>query len=255
MNYLERRAPRICGWARALRSDSTRRSFPARTRHLPLSTSTPPTRGLPCSRSPLHLSAQSRSVWRETGPAECPTVLQAIIARLSAQGPLAHEVWLPPLSAPPALDAVLHGFEPTAALTAPIGIVDRPFEQRRTPLVVDLAAAAGNVALVGAPQSGKSTALRTLITALAVTTTRDSCSSTASISAAVRWRRCASGRTSVPLQGARISSEYATPSPDSKPSFDHARRFFVSTASNPWRTTGGSRPRAIHAVTDSAMSF
>ncbi len=54
-------------------------------------------------------------------------------------------------------------------MTAPIGIVDRPFEQRRTPLVVDLAAAAGNVALVGAPQSGKSTALRTLITALALT--------------------------------------------------------------------------------------
>ncbi len=36
-------------------------------------------------------------------------------------------------------------------------------------MIVDLAGAAGNVALVGAPQSGKSTALRTLITALAVT--------------------------------------------------------------------------------------
>ena len=51
----------------------------------------------------------------------------------------------------------------------PIGIVDRPFEQSRTPLIVDLSGAAGNVAVVGAPQTGKSTALRTLITALAAT--------------------------------------------------------------------------------------
>ena len=57
---------------------------------------------------------------------------------------------------------------PAPALTAPIGVVDRPFEQRRTPLIVDLSRAAGNVAVVGAPQSGKSTALRTLVTALAV---------------------------------------------------------------------------------------
>ena len=51
----------------------------------------------------------------------------------------------------------------------PIAIVDRPFEQCRTPLMVDLSGAAGNVAVIGAPQSGKSSALRTLITALAAT--------------------------------------------------------------------------------------
>jgi len=77
-------------------------------------------------------------------------------------------VWLPPLGSAPALDTVLQIAGPVPALTAPIGVVDRPFEQRRTPLIVDLSRAAGNVALVGAPQSGKSTALRTLITALAV---------------------------------------------------------------------------------------
>src|SRR5206468_3709290 len=38
----------------------------------------------------------------------------------------------------------------------------------RTPLIVDLSRAAGNVAVVGAPQAGKSTAVRTLVTALAV---------------------------------------------------------------------------------------
>jgi DNA segregation ATPase FtsK/SpoIIIE, S-DNA-T family len=95
------------------------------------------------------------------------TVLQTVVERLSGYGPRAHEVWLPPLGAAPALDTVLR--EPMPPLTVLIGLVDRPFEQRRTPLVVDLSGAAGNVAVVGAPQSGKSTALRTLITALAVT--------------------------------------------------------------------------------------
>jgi S-DNA-T family DNA segregation ATPase FtsK/SpoIIIE len=96
------------------------------------------------------------------------TVLQTVVDRLSGLGPRAHEVWLPPLGPAPALDDLLSDFE-APALTVPIGIVDRPFEQRRTPLTVELAGSAGNVAVIGAPQSGKSTALRTLITALAIT--------------------------------------------------------------------------------------
>jgi DNA segregation ATPase FtsK/SpoIIIE, S-DNA-T family len=104
----------------------------------------------------------------ETNPGARPTVLQAIIGRVSGHGPPAHEVWLPPLGSAPALNTVLRDAGPVPALMAPIGVVDRPFEQRRTPLIVDLSRAAGNVALVGAPQAGKSTALRTLITALAV---------------------------------------------------------------------------------------
>jgi S-DNA-T family DNA segregation ATPase FtsK/SpoIIIE len=95
------------------------------------------------------------------------TVLQTVVERLSGYGPRAHEVWLPPLGVAPALDTMLR--ESMPALTVSIGLVDRPFEQRRTPLIVDLSGAAGNVAVVGAPQSGKSTTLRTLITALAVT--------------------------------------------------------------------------------------
>ncbi|ORW12126.1 secretion protein EccC [Mycobacterium kyorinense] len=97
------------------------------------------------------------------------TVLQTVVDRLSGLGPRAHEVWLPPLGASPALDSVLRGFDTAGHLTVPIGIVDRPFEQRRTPLTVELAGSAGNVGVIGAPRSGKSTALRTLITALAAT--------------------------------------------------------------------------------------
>jgi DNA segregation ATPase FtsK/SpoIIIE, S-DNA-T family len=107
------------------------------------------------------------------------SVLQMVVDRVSGCGPRAHEIWLPPLGAAPALDTLLPDVPAigkhtvagtsTPALTVSVGVVDRPFDQRRTPLTVDLSGAGGHVAVVGAPQSGKSTALRTLIAALAVT--------------------------------------------------------------------------------------
>lgn len=96
------------------------------------------------------------------------TVLQEVLDGLCRQGPPAHPIWLPPLDEAPAL-ADLLGDGSFAALSVPVGIVDRPFDQARTPLLVDLSGAAGNVAVVGAPRTGKSTALRTLILALATT--------------------------------------------------------------------------------------
>ena len=58
--------------------------------------------------------------------------------------------------------------EAQGMLRAVLGIMDRPFEQRRDPLWADLSGAAGHVAVVGAPRSGKSTVLRTLISSLAL---------------------------------------------------------------------------------------
>src|SRR5690606_31278506 len=56
-------------------------------------------------------------------------------------------------------------------LWLPIGVIDKPYEQRRDVLLVDLAGAQGNMAVVGGPQSGKSTTLRTVIMAAAATHT------------------------------------------------------------------------------------
>lgn len=102
------------------------------------------------------------------------TVLQMVLDRLSGLGPRAHEVWLPPLGAAPTLDTLVHAGGGTTdtspgGLRVAIGIVDRPFDQCRTPLMLDLSGGAGNIAVIGAPQSGKSTALRTLMMALAAT--------------------------------------------------------------------------------------
>ncbi|OBI34916.1 type VII secretion protein EccCa [Mycobacterium colombiense] len=98
------------------------------------------------------------------------TISGAVLDRLSGQGPSAHRVWLPPLGPAPALCTVLADVACTpGGLAVPIGTVDRPLDQCRAPLMVDMSGAAGNLAVIGAPQSGKSTALRTLITALAAT--------------------------------------------------------------------------------------
>lgn len=105
---------------------------------------------------------------RDREPVRGPSLLQAILDRLEHQGPPAHQVWLPPLDAAPWLRELLADRAP-GPLTVPVGVVDRPYEQCRAPLLVDLSGAAGNVAVVGAPRSGKSTALATLITALAAT--------------------------------------------------------------------------------------
>jgi len=112
------------------------------------------------------------------------TLLDVLVQRMENQGPPAHRVWLPPLSAPPTLDELVPPLTQTptrglvaddanlhGALHGVVGIIDKPFEQRREPMWLDLAGSAGNVMVVGAPQSGKTTVLRTLIGSLALTHT------------------------------------------------------------------------------------
>ena len=113
------------------------------------------------------------------------SLLDILVGRLEGRGKPAHQVWLPPLKDPVTLDQLLPPIGPDpdrghtvlgdttlrGALRAVVGVVDRPLEQRRDPLVIDLAGSAGHVVVVGGPQSGKSTALRTMITSLAVTHT------------------------------------------------------------------------------------
>ncbi len=112
------------------------------------------------------------------------SLLDIAVSRMEGHGSAAHQVWLPPLDQPDTLDQLMPDLTPdpdlglvsrqwraVGNLTVPLGTVDRPREQRRDTLTVSLSGAAGHVAVVGGPRSGKSTMLRTIVTSLALTTT------------------------------------------------------------------------------------
>ncbi|HEY1700402.1 MAG TPA: type VII secretion protein EccCa [Trebonia sp.] len=126
-------------------------------------------------------AADAASAAAEAATGLSGTLLDVVVAQLSEnKGLTAHQIWLPPLTAPPTLDFLLPPLaagprglttvrtEGHALLQAPVGIVDKPYDQRRDPLWVDLSGGAGHVAVVGAPLTGKSTAVRTLLTSLAL---------------------------------------------------------------------------------------
>ncbi len=106
------------------------------------------------------------------------------VQRMAGKGRPAHKVWLEPLVVPhtfdqlmpdlapdPQLGLVSAGWRAAGDLVIPLGIVDRPLEQRRENLTVALGGAAGHMAIVGGPRTGKSTAARSVVTALALTRT------------------------------------------------------------------------------------
>ena len=93
-----------------------------------------------------------------------------------------HMVWLPPLPKQLPLATVLQQAEqqtldgrswskhpPLGTLHVPMGLLDMPQEQTQVPYMLDFSGAGGHLAIVGAPQTGKSTFLRMLVTSLMLT--------------------------------------------------------------------------------------
>ena len=119
--------------------------------------------------------------------AQGPTEMKVIVDRLCSFGQTAHQVWLPPLPQALPLDALTGpvgtdegdrglsaGWWPfLGRLQFPVGVLDIPLRQLQQPLVQDFGSEHGNLALVGAPQSGKSTFLRTLMLSAMLTHTPD----------------------------------------------------------------------------------
>jgi S-DNA-T family DNA segregation ATPase FtsK/SpoIIIE len=113
-----------------------------------------------------------------------PTAMQVAVEQLCRFGQPVHQVWLPPLPAVIPLDAILGplaeqpgrgwqaGMWPgQGQLALPVGLIDLPFQQRQEPMILDVARKHGNLAVVGAPQAGKSTLLRTLMLSAMLTHT------------------------------------------------------------------------------------
>ncbi|WP_307064676.1 type VII secretion protein EccCa [Streptomyces sp. B3I8] len=105
------------------------------------------------------------------------TEMEVAVERIRLHGRPVHQVWLPPLPAHIDLDSLLgplaHTSErglqaaeeimPLGRLAFPVGVLDLPAQQAQRALVVNLAGSHGHMALVGAPQTGKSMALRTML--------------------------------------------------------------------------------------------
>jgi S-DNA-T family DNA segregation ATPase FtsK/SpoIIIE len=115
---------------------------------------------------------------------EQPSLLDIAVQRMIGKGPAAHQVWLPPLDVPDTLDELMpdltedpelglvsRQWRNVPGLVIPLGTVDRPREQRRDTMTLNLTGAAGHVAVVGGPRSGKSTVLRTIVTSMSLVTT------------------------------------------------------------------------------------
>jgi S-DNA-T family DNA segregation ATPase FtsK/SpoIIIE len=120
-------------------------------------------------------------------PSDLHTEMDVVIERLSrASQPQSrhcvHQIWLPPLPKQLLLSSVLQKCQcqdldgrhwlkqpPFGTLHIPIGLLDMPLQQAQEPFILDFSGTGGHLALVGAPQSGKSTFLRTLVTSFMLT--------------------------------------------------------------------------------------
>ncbi|WP_331753138.1 type VII secretion protein EccCa [Streptomyces anthocyanicus] len=158
----------------------------------------PVERRVEVSLVPFGLRTKEHALSEEPEPAEAPaapvplpeagrrTEMQVAVERMMMHGNPVHQVWLPPLPPAVELDSLLgpvatdatRGFRSEVwpgggRLTIPIGVIDLPARQEQRALLLDLSGGHGHVAVVGAPQSGKSTLLRTTVVSAMLTHTPD----------------------------------------------------------------------------------
>lgn len=101
------------------------------------------------------------------------TLVDVAVSALAYAAHRTRPVWLPPLPSTVTLGAIAQIGGPELEpddLQIPIGLVDDPAQQSQQPWLLDLARSGGHISITGAPQSGRSTFLRTL--AVSITQTR-----------------------------------------------------------------------------------
>ncbi|MEC4016761.1 type VII secretion protein EccCa [Streptomyces sp. H27-D2] len=116
---------------------------------------------------------------RETGP----TVMSVMVGQLRTAAEPVRRVWLPPLPGALTLDAAAGPVQVSGRglqlahrpgpMRVPLGLLDDPARQWQGPWTLDLTVAGGHTAVIGGPQAGKTTLLRTLALSLAMTHTPD----------------------------------------------------------------------------------
>ena len=144
-------------------------------------------------RAPRHASADTAQPPDAPQPgaaaqpdAAGPAIWEAAVTLLADDRRRTHQVWLPPLPARVNLSALIpHAVvDPIRGLMIPPwasadqlvvlgGVVDLPQMQRYERLLFDVGGDKGNMLVVGAPQTGKTTFVRTLITSAALVCSPD----------------------------------------------------------------------------------
>ncbi|GAA1595698.1 type VII secretion protein EccC [Kribbella karoonensis] len=130
------------------------------------------------SEAEVDVSKPLEATERTTGPTELNVFVDQV--RKAAQQVL--KIWLPPLPKACTLDGLAgrtdfvdgRGLQLSVRapqMQPPVAVVDDPANQQQSVYRLDLTRAGGHAAIVGGPQSGKTTALRTLVTSLAHTHT------------------------------------------------------------------------------------
>ncbi len=128
--------------------------------------------GAPAYYEPLDLAAETASESSPERPGTGRTLLSSCLDRLEDSADDVAPIWLPPLPTAIALGEVLDRAEGGLdRLAVPIGLLDHPAKQTQSPWLLDLARAGGHVAVIGAPQSGRTTLLKTIAVAGALTHT------------------------------------------------------------------------------------
>ncbi|WP_343601681.1 type VII secretion protein EccCb [Mycobacterium sp.] len=93
---------------------------------------------------------------------------EVVLDQLGTGEAIAYRMWLPPLKDPTPVNELIER-DVGQPLRFSMGIMDEPRRHRQDVWAVDVSAAGGNIAVGGAPQTGKSTFLQTLVLTAAAT--------------------------------------------------------------------------------------
>ncbi|MBX7449069.1 type VII secretion protein EccCb [Mycolicibacterium sp. 3033] len=96
---------------------------------------------------------------------------EVVLEQLTTGENHAYRMWLPPLADPTPVNELVARDYARRPLRIGVGVMDEPRRHRQEVWGIDIATAAGNVAIGGAPQTGKSTFLQTFILSAAASHT------------------------------------------------------------------------------------
>lgn len=96
---------------------------------------------------------------------------EVVLEQLTTGDNHAYRMWLPPLADPTPVNELIARDYERRPLRIGLGVMDEPRKHRQEVWGIDITTAAGNIAIGGAPQTGKSTLLQTFILSAAASHT------------------------------------------------------------------------------------